>query len=117
MTVRERRGEYSPINKSAKQILQTILTGNINKATNNFFNLGENPRLLQYNTTNKGSRHEILDDQGERRGEKRESTIFNTTNKGLCSMSNDDLQSRTFPQRDGNVGKRNHQVVKRKNEN
>src|ERR1041385_5419948 len=43
--------------------------------------------LLQYNTTNKGSRPEIQDDPGERREEKRESTIFNTTNKGLCSMS------------------------------
>src|ERR1041385_7110285 len=61
--------------------------------------------LLQYNTTNKGSRPEIQDDPGERGGEKRESTIFNTTNKGLCSMSNEDLPSRNFPQRDDIVGK------------
>src|SRR3954465_1285068 len=55
-----------------------------------------NSGLLQYNTTNKGSRPEILDDPGERRGDKRKSTIFNTTNKGLCSMSNEDLPSRIF---------------------
>src|ERR1041385_7641852 len=54
--------------------------------------------LLQYNTTNKGSRPEIQDDPEERRGEKRETTIFNTTNKRLWSMSNDELPSRNFPQ-------------------
>src|SRR3954468_1979973 len=52
--------------------------------------------LLQYNTTNKGSRPEIQDDPGERGEEKRESTIFNTTNKGLCSMSNVELRRDTF---------------------
>src|ERR1041385_3837691 len=61
--------------------------------------------LLQYNTTNKGSRPEIQDDPGERR----ETTIFNTTNKGLCSMSTSSFRRDKFPQRDGNVGKRNHQ--------
>src|SRR3954469_6813608 len=71
--------------------------------------------LLQYNTTNKGSGPEILDDPGERGEEKRESTIFNTTNKGPCSMSNKDLSSRNFPQRDSNVGERNHREIKRKN--
>src|SRR4051794_33764934 len=61
--------------------------------------------LLQYNTTNKRSRPEIQDDPGERRGEKRESTIFNTTNKGLCSMSTSNFCLDKFPQRDGIVGK------------
>src|ERR1041385_8767286 len=65
--------------------------------------------LLQYNTTNKGSRPEIQDDPGERGEEKRESTIFNTTNKGLCSMSTSNFCRDKFPQRVGNVGKRNHQ--------
>src|ERR1041385_2613615 len=72
---------------------------------------------LQYNTTNKGSRPEILDDPGERGEEKRGSTIFNTTNKGLCSMSTSNFGRDKFPQRDGNIGKRNHQEIKRKNEN
>src|SRR3954471_19036456 len=52
--------------------------------------------LLQYNTTNKGSRPEILDDPGERGEEKRESKIFNTTNKGLCSMSTVNFRRETF---------------------
>src|ERR1041385_5463616 len=60
--------------------------------------------LLQYNTTNKGSRPEIQDDPGERGGEKRESTIFNTTNKGLCSMSTSNFCRDKFPQRDDIVG-------------
>src|ERR1041385_8220178 len=55
--------------------------------------------------------------EGEGKGERRESMIFNTTNMGLCSMSNDELLSRNFLQRDGNVRKQNHQVVKRKNNN
>src|ERR1041385_5315277 len=57
--------------------------------------------LLQYNTTNKGSRPEILDDPGERK----ESTIFNTTNTGLCSMSMSNFRPDKFPQRDDIVGK------------
>src|SRR4051812_4502642 len=52
--------------------------------------------LLQYNTTNKGSRPEILEYPGEMREEKRKTTIFNTTNKGLCSMSNEELRRDTF---------------------
>src|SRR3954465_15565137 len=75
-----------------------------------------NSGLLQYNTANKGSRPGILDDPGERRGEKREATIFNTTNKGLYSMDDDELPSRNFPQIDGNVGERNHRMIKRKND-
>src|SRR3954469_7990423 len=64
--------------------------------------------LLQYNTTNKGSRPEIHDDPGER-GERKESTIFNTTNKGLYSMLASNFGRDKFPQGDEIVGKRNRQ--------
>src|SRR3954465_15040405 len=71
--------------------------------------------LLQYNTTNKGSRPEIQDDPGERGRGRRESTIFNTTNKGLCSVerrSSDEIFSaeRRDRRKNETVG------VKRKND-
>src|SRR3954465_10948443 len=68
-----------------------------------------NSGLLQYNTTNKGSRPEILNDPGERRGEKRETTIFNTTNKGLCSRSHVELRRETFHRETTSSEKRNRQ--------
>src|ERR1041385_2129337 len=68
--------------------------------------------LLQYNTTNKGSRPEIQDDPGERGEEKRGSTLFNTTNKGLCSMSTSNFYRDKFPQRDDIIGKTKPSVSK-----
>src|ERR1041385_6010286 len=47
--------------------------------------------------------------EGEGKGERRESTIFNTTDKGLYFLSMSSFRRDKFLQRDGNVGKRNHQ--------
>src|SRR4051812_49080143 len=96
------------------QTLQTNQT--INQFTLIFFNFCEN--LGCYNTT--PPIRDLVPTSRTirgRGGEKRESTIFNTTNKGLCSMSNVEAPSIYFPQRDGYVGKRNHKVFKRKNDN
>ena len=84
----EKEGEYSPINKLTKQILQTILTSNKIMQQTNFLIWVKIPGC--YNTT--PPTRDLVPrswtiDPGERRGEKKESTIFNTTNKGLCSMS------------------------------
>ena len=72
--------------------------------------------LLQLATTNRGSRPEIQDDPGVGGREARDDDL-DTTNKGLDSMSNDEPPSRSFPQRDGNIEERNHQGIKRKNDN
>src|SRR3954463_11737235 len=52
--------------------------------------------LLQYNTTNKGSRPEIQNDPGERgRGKKRADNLQHHQ-QGICSMSNVEAPSRYF---------------------
>src|SRR3954468_22413733 len=55
--------------------------------------------LLQYNTTNKGSRPEILDDPGERGREKRVDNLQHHQ-QGTLLHVNDELLSRYFPQGD-----------------
>ena len=90
----EKEGENnSPINKLAKQILQTILAINKIKQQTNFLIRVEFPGC--YNTTPPTKdlipRSRTIQGRG---GEKKETTFFNTTNKGLCSMWNDELPSR-----------------------
>src|SRR3954469_12901247 len=64
--------------------------------------------LLQYNTTNKGSRPEIQDDPGERgRGkeESRQSSTPPTRDSAPCPRRS---SAEILPQRDGYVRKRRH---------
>ena len=99
-----------PIDRSGMQTSQTNQT--IKQfAPKTIFLIFVKTGLLQYNTTNKGSRPEIQDDPGEMRGRKRETTIFNTTNKGPYSMSTSSFCRDKFFRREvATSEERNHQV-------
>src|SRR3954470_2165980 len=82
----EKKGEkYSPIIISAKQTLQTNQT--IKQFTSKtIFLIFLKTGMLQFNTTNKGSRPEIQDDPGERgkRKERRRSSTPPTRDSAPC---------------------------------
>src|ERR1041385_287783 len=68
--------------------------------------------LLQYNTTNKGSRPEILDDPGERGGREKRVDDLQHHQQGTLLHVDVELPSRNFPQRDDIVGKTKPSVTR-----
>src|SRR4051812_43097111 len=68
--------------------------------------------LLQYNTTNKGSRPEIQNDPGERGEEKKRVDNLQHHQQGTLLHVDDVLPTRNLPQRDDIVGKMKPSVTR-----
>ena len=106
------RGKYSPIIISVKQTLNKS-DNHHNNAINENLNWGGFPGCYRSlpPTEDRVPRSRTIQGGGGR--EAGDNDVDNT-NKGLDSMSNDELLTRNFPQRNDNVEGRSHQEIERK---